>query len=265
MESYGAPEKLLSHYTCYRTPQKIKIDGDLTKSVWQNAPKSSRFVDMVTGEPAMFETRVACLWDEEAFYVAYWVQEPQVRATQTKRDSFIWFDNDVELFIAGEDCYYEFEINAFNTVYEVFFIYQEAMKKPGNRFLPEFDLYKREVDVLSGFQDPSRYNKHPRGKRWAIMDFDVEGLTTAVQVQGRINDPTFLDNGWTVELKLPWKGLRPLFSKSIFPDKFIESKRKKLFTNLISVPVCAVIFILKPFTVLLLNVTFLGWARFGTF
>ena len=42
-----------------------------------------------------------------------------------KGDSFIWFDNDVEVFLGGEDCYYEFEINALNTVYEVFFIYQE--------------------------------------------------------------------------------------------------------------------------------------------
>lgn len=219
MTRYGFPEKKLSHYTCQRTHEKFKIDGDLTKPVWKNAPRSSRFMDMVTAELALYDTRMACLWDEEALYVAYWIQEPQVRATQTKRDSFIWFDNDVELFIAGEDCYYEFEINALNTVYEVFFIYQDAMKRPGNRFLPEFDLYKREVDVLSGFQDASRIGKHHRGKRWAIMDFDCLGLETAVQVQGRINNPSVVDEGWTVELKFPWKGLSPLFARPALPPK----------------------------------------------
>jgi len=219
MSIYGNPEKNLSHYTCLRTNQNIIVDGDLNKPIWQKAEKSSRFVDMVTGEPALLDTKMACIWNEDALYVGFWVQEPQVRATLTKRDSFIWFDNDVEVFIAGEDCYYEFEINAFNTVYEVFFIYQDAMRKPNNRFLPEFDLYKREVDVLSGFQDPSRYGKHHRGKRWAIMDFDLEGLTTAVQVQGKINDPSIIDSGWQVEVKFPWKGLRPLFSKNVFPPK----------------------------------------------
>lgn len=219
MTPYGANENLLSHYTCHRVDKKFKIDGDLTKDIWKKALKSSRFVDMVTGEPALLDTQMACLWDNEALYVAFWVQEPQVKAKQTKRDSFVWLDNDVEVFIAGEDCYYEFEINALNTVYEVFFIYQDSMKKPSNRFLPEFDLYKRDVDVLSGFQDPSRYSKHHRGKRWAFMDFDLEGLTTATQVQGKINDPSVLDQGWTVELKFPWAGLKPLFSKTVFPPK----------------------------------------------
>ena len=41
-----------------------------------------------------------------------------MRATLSERDSFIWNDNDVELFVAGDDCYYELEINAFGTVYE---------------------------------------------------------------------------------------------------------------------------------------------------
>jgi len=39
--------------------------------------------------------------------------------TLTERDSPIYKNNDVELFIAGKHSYYEFEINAFNTIYEV--------------------------------------------------------------------------------------------------------------------------------------------------
>lgn len=103
MSIYGNPEKNFSHYTCLRTTQNIIVDGDLNKPIWQKAEKSSRFVDMVTGEPALLDTKMACIWNEDALYVGFWVQEPQVRATLTKRDSFIWFDNDVEVFIAGED------------------------------------------------------------------------------------------------------------------------------------------------------------------
>lgn len=219
MERYGAPEELLAHYTCLRAPEAFAIDGNLDKPAWQAAPKSHRFVDMVTGEPGFFDTRVACLWDEKALYVGFWIQEPQVRATLTERDSYIWFDNDVEVFFGGEDCYYEFEVNAFNTVYEVFFIYQDALKR-GSRFdRPEFDLYSRNVDVLSGFQDASRLGKHHRGKRWAFMDWDFPGMRSAVQVQGRLNDPHHLDQGWTVELAFPWEGMKALFADRPFPPK----------------------------------------------
>jgi hypothetical protein len=214
---YGAPEAKLEHYTVLRSPGPVTVDGDLTKPVWAAAPRSRRFVDLVTGEPGFFDTRMACLWDERALYVAFWVEEPQVRASLTKRDSYIWFDNDVEVFFDGQDSYYEFEINAFNTVYEVFFVYQDAHKK-GSRFdVPEFDLQTRDVDVLSGFQDPSRNGKHPRGKRWAFMDWDFPGLQTAVRVDGRINDASVIDRGWTVELAFPWEGFRTLLPARAFP------------------------------------------------
>lgn len=218
-ERYGAPEDLLAHYTVQRAPGPLTIDGDLDKPAWQAARKSHRFVDLVSGEPGFLDTRIACLWDDQNLYVGFWIQEPQVRATLTERDSFIWFDNDVEVFFGGEDCYYEFEINALGTLYEVFYIYQDALKR-GSRFdRPEFDLYTRDVDVLCGYQDASRIGKHPRGKRWAFMDWDFPGLQSAVKVQGRINEPAHVDQGWTVELAFPWEGLRTLYASRTFPPR----------------------------------------------
>jgi hypothetical protein len=216
---YGVPETQLAHYTCLRAPEKFTIDGDLTKRGWQAAPKSSRFVDLVSGEPGFFDTRIACLWDEQALYIGFWLEEPQVRATLKDRDSFIWFDNDVEVFIGGDDCYYELEVNAFNTVYEVFYVWQDALKR-GSRFdVPEFDLRARQVDVLGGFQDAIRVGKHPRGKRWAFMDWDFTGLQTAVKIDGRLNDPTCIDRGWTVELAFPWAGMKSLFAHRVLPPR----------------------------------------------
>ena len=79
-----------------------------------------RFVDMISGVPGFFNTQAAALWDDEALYIAFWIEEPFVEARLTQRDSTIFQENDVEVFIDGGDCYYEFEINALNTVYEVF-------------------------------------------------------------------------------------------------------------------------------------------------
>jgi hypothetical protein len=218
-ERYGVSEDRLAHLTCRRTEGPVSVDGDLAKAAWEKASRSPRFVDMVSGEPALYDTRVACLWDERCFYVAYWVEEPQVRASLTERDSFVWQDNDVELFVAGDDCYYELEINALGTVYEALFVWQDALR-PGSRFdRPELDPRTRNVDMLGGFQDASRFGKHPRGRRWAFLDFDLPGLRTAVRVDGRLNDPTTIDRGWTVEMALPWAGLAALFDGRTLPPR----------------------------------------------
>jgi hypothetical protein len=214
---YGVGEELLTHITCWRTPDPIVVDGDLDKPAWRALPRSPRFVDMVSGEPALYDTRVACQWDEVNLYVAYWVEEPQVRATLRERDSFVWNDNDVELFVGGEDCYYELEINAFGTVYEAFFVWKDALRRGGRFDKAGFDLHERNVDILGGFQDASRWGRHPRGRRWAFLDFDLAGLRTAVRVQGRINDPASVDQGWTAEMALPWSGLAVLFDGRPMP------------------------------------------------
>jgi len=207
---YGCPEEDLVHYICHKTNRAPKIDGKLDDPCWQKAPKSQRFVDLVTGIPGFLDTRMAALWDNRNFYVAYWIEEPNVQARLTERDSFIWTENDVELFIAGPDGYYEFQINAAATIYEVFYIWQDAYKKGGNFDRPEFDLASHRVDVLGGFQDASRYGKHPRGRRWAFMDWDFPGLTWAVGVDGTLNDDRDIDRGWTVELSFPWKSMEAL-------------------------------------------------------
>ena len=137
-------------------PAGSKSTAGWTCPEWQKAPKSRRFVDLVSGVPGFLETRMASLWDDENLYVAFWVEEPNVRARLTERDSFVWTENDVEVFIGGEDCYYEFQINALGTIYEVFYIWQDAYER-GSRFdVPEFDLATRRVDVLGGFQDGMR-------------------------------------------------------------------------------------------------------------
>lgn len=205
-------------YTCYRTPSAIKIDGDLTKPVWKNAIKSPRFVDMINGSLGYFDTRASVLWDDEALYVGFWVEEPFVEAKLTKRDDIIFQENDVEIFIDGGDCYYEFEINALNTVYEVFFIWQDAFRKFDAK---EFDIHSREAFTFGGNHDrdaPTFWRgNHPRGLRWAYTDWDFPGLKSAVQVQGSINDNSDIDKGWTVEIALPWTGMKQLANGRSLP------------------------------------------------
>lgn len=198
-------------YTCFRTRSPLALDGRLSEAAWQAAPKSPRFVDMVTGEPGFFDTRAAALWDEENLYIGFWVEEPFVEAHLTERDALIFTENDVEVFIDGGDCYYEFEINALNTVYEVFFIWQDAYPRGGRFDVPEFDLLTRRALSFGGNYDRTAehfwWGTHPRKARWAFPDWDFPGLRSAVHIDGRLNDRQVVDRGWQVSLAFPWAGM----------------------------------------------------------
>jgi len=117
-------EDAIPHYTAYKVSAPPRIDGRLDEQIWQEAPRSPAFRDLVSGKKTIHSTKAAVLWDDEYLYVGYWIEEPDVEATITERDQPIYKNNDVELFIAGKDAYYEFEINAFGTIYEVFFIWE---------------------------------------------------------------------------------------------------------------------------------------------
>jgi len=171
----GAGE-LPKRYLCRRAAAPIRIDGRLDDAAWRRAPWTDRFVD-IEGDrkPApRFRTRVKMLWDDEYFYVAAEMEEPHVWATLTQHDSVIFHDNDFEVFIDpnGDRLeYYEFEINALNTGWDLF------LPKP--------------------YKDGGK----------ARNEWEIPGLKTAVHVRGSLNDPRDRDRGWSVEIAFPWKAL----------------------------------------------------------
>jgi hypothetical protein len=129
-------------------------------------------------------------------------EEPFVHAKFTTNNSPIYYDNDIEIFIAGRDAYYEFEVNAFNTTYEAFFVWEDAY----NAFsqLPGFDRSKLKPFNGVGFTN------HPRGKRLGSFEWTFPGKQTAVSVDGTINKDEDRDRGWSVEVAFPWKGMQLL-------------------------------------------------------
>ena len=210
-------------YTAKKITHTIQLDGNVQKPVWQNAVWSKRFVDMVTGQAGIYNTQTAILWNDEHLYIAFTAEEPFVEAIQTQRDSIVFLENDLELFIDGGDCYYELEINAANTIYEVFFIWKDAYTK-GSRFdVPQFDVHHPQAYTFGGDYDRSGASfwkgTHPRGIRWAFTNFDMPGLQTAVHVDGTINNNSDIDKGWSVEIAIPWRSLQILANGRSVPPQ----------------------------------------------
>ena len=163
-------------YVCYRAPRPPRLDGSLDDPAWRAAPWSPAFVD-IEGDvrPApRFGTRMKMLWDDTYLYVGAELQEPDVWGTITQRDAVIFRDNDFEMFIDPDgdaQQYAELEINALNTVWDLF------------------------------LEKPYRDGGH------ADDAWNVEGLVSGVRVLGTLNRPGDADSGWTVTLALPWRAL----------------------------------------------------------
>lgn len=198
-------EENIPHYTAYKITDTLTIDGKLDEIIWKNASRSNRFSDLVSGAATHMDTRAAVLWDDQNLYVGYWIEEQDVTATLTQRDAPIYKDNDVELFIAGQDGYYEFEINSFGTIYEVLFFWLDAYEKKGYHHLPEF---KRDAPGAKTFNGVGY--QHPRGKRIGFWKWDMPGLRSAVHIEGSVNNDQDKDKGWTVEIVIPWTSLKIL-------------------------------------------------------
>jgi hypothetical protein len=202
-------------YVCKRVTEPIVIDGKLDEWERMDVLWTPAFADMVDGSPAWFDSRGALAHDEDFLYIAMRAEEPFVRGKLRERDAKIYTENDLEVFIAGEDSYYEFEINALGTVYDVFWIWRDAYG-PGKRFSAEkWPVKGRRTMTLSGIGD----HVHPRGERIGWIDYDLPGLRSAVAVIGSLNDDTDRDEAWTMELALPWRSLGEVAEGRSLPPK----------------------------------------------
>jgi len=214
---------MIQPYIARKIDETIAINGDTTKPVWQSATWSQRFVDMVTGAAGLYDTRAAILWNDTHLYVAFAAEEPFVEAHLTQRDSIIFLENDLELFIDGGDCYYELEVNARNTIYEVFFIWRDAYQRGGRFDVPLFDVHQPQAMTFGGDYDRSGpsfwHGTHPRGTRWAFLNYDMPGLQTAVQIDGTLNDNSDIDRGWSLEIAIPWQSLTWLANGRSLPPQ----------------------------------------------
>lgn len=163
---------------CYRAASRPTIDGKLDEVSWRAAEWSEPFIDIQgpahVPQPR-FRTRTKTLWDDEFLYIAAELEEPDVWGTITRRDAVIFHDNDFEVFIDPDGdthAYYELEVNALGTAWDLM--------------------------LLQPYRDGGP----------AIDGWDIAGLQVGVDVRGTINRPGDKDEGWTVEMALPWKALR---------------------------------------------------------
>ena len=114
-------------YVCTRAGGPVRIDGIVDEEEWKAAPWTDEFLDIqgpTQPKARLPHARPHALGRRPIFYFAAQMEEPHVSATFTEHDSHIWReDNDFEIFIDPNSDnveYYELEINARNTVWDLF-------------------------------------------------------------------------------------------------------------------------------------------------
>ena len=168
---------LPKHYIVNKINDQINIDGRDDELAWNNAIYTDDFVDIEGSKIPSQKTNVKMLWDEKFLYVFAKLYENHIWGDITKRDEVIYYNNDFEVFINPNDdvfSYGEIEINALGT---------------------EWDLFLNRPYRLKGKADSS---------------WDINGLKSAVDISGTLNDPNDLDDYWTVEIAIPLKEIEKL-------------------------------------------------------
>jgi hypothetical protein len=163
-------------FFCHRVHHKPELSGDLKQLPWSEI-QSVYSLTLSSGDGAPEQaTRFMCGWDDDHFYVGFQVEDRDIHATMTERDAKVWQEEAVEFFVSPDEVltnYYEFQFSPRNVVRDI------------------------RVENPNGRMEGSSFHG----------EWDCQGLKSAVHVEGKLNDNSVLDAGWSIEIALPFECL----------------------------------------------------------
>lgn len=180
-------------YVAYRAAGEIKIDGIMDEPSWKKAPETELFMD-ISGEgfpKPCYATRAKMLWDDDYLYVSATLEELNVWANLTQRDTVIYYDPDFEIFIdptGDAHNYYELEFNAANVIFDL------CLEMP--------------------YRAPRR--------NFVQFQWDCPGLQSAVRVNGTLNNNRDTDKGWDIEVAIPRKAIAQEFDNVLQAGSYLR-------------------------------------------
>ncbi|HOX44336.1 MAG TPA: carbohydrate-binding family 9-like protein [Myxococcota bacterium] len=157
----------LPRLVAVRATGPIQADGELDEPVWKLAPPSAPFVAPGNGAALPWSTRVQAAWDDQALYLAFDCPDTDVWGAFTRRDEPLWTQEAVEAFLDADG--------------------------DGQEYI-ELQASPRGV-VFDSYLPGHRRNQD---------DWNAE-LRVGVKVRGTLDARGDQDQGWRVELAVPWQ------------------------------------------------------------
>ncbi|MBK7579983.1 MAG: carbohydrate-binding family 9-like protein [Myxococcales bacterium] len=162
---------------------KIKLDGKLDEPAWATAPSTGPFVDVQNGRPNPgfpVSGSVKLLWDDQNVYLGFDIKDPDVIGgfDKKEKDPHLWTKDTVEIMVdpdgdGDNKDYYEIQVNPEGMIFD------------------------------SQFDDYNSPKKDPDGP-FGHQEWDAK-LKSGVVVNGTLDKPDDKDQGYVVELAIPWK------------------------------------------------------------
>lgn len=163
-------------YEVHLASSPINVDGRLDDPAWKLAAPMTYVFPWEKQTGAKQKTTARLLWDDQFLYVGWECEDADIVAHYGSHDDPTYKDDAVEIFInpdPRQTFYYGMEINARGTVYDYFYVFPKM-------------LLKR---------------------------IDFEGLHIASYIKGTLNMRGDTDQGWTIELAIPWRNFAELTQK----------------------------------------------------
>ncbi len=168
--SCGAPRTAIPEASAQRFTTPPTLDGDLGE--WARIPRTEAFVDTMSGAPGDPEAFARFGWDAQYLYVAFEIADRLIVSHGERQDDHLWEEDCAELMIDPDGdglAYAELQVSPTGVVFDTWF--------------------------------DSRRQPQPFGHvAWS------SGLTAEVALRGEASDHD-PDEGYTVELRIPWSAL----------------------------------------------------------
>lgn len=176
-------------YAVKAIKEKIVVDGQLSDQAWRRATPITLLFPWDDQTGGKQRTTVRLLRDENYLYVGYDCADTDITATHENRDDPVYKDDCVEIFLRPNEQsehYIGLEMNARGVLFDYFYPY------PG---------------------------KNEYG-------FNLDGVRLKTHLRGTLNQRADQDQGWTLELAIPWPSLNKL--TATLPPKSGEQWRVQI-------------------------------------
>jgi hypothetical protein len=178
----------------------LKMDGELTESVWSKAAVLEPFYENENSEKEREHTELRLWYDGAALYLGWICRDIDIQATFTNRDSKFWEEEVVEMFITPKalNKYFELQWNPLDGVFDA---------------------------IITNTLDTDGVSKAFEGD-WS---FTAKGMRSAVKLQGTPNNSNDKDEFWQVEVIVPFADLGQTTPKAgdVWRGNFYRFNRTK--------------------------------------
>ncbi len=160
-------------YEVKRALSPVAIDGKLDEPAWRAAGVIELQFPWPQQTGAKQKTTARLLWNDEYLFIGYECDDTDIVAQYLQRDDPTYKDDAVELFINPDPTqtfYYGLEMNARATLYDYFYAFPQLL----------------------------------------LARVNFTGIQLATHIRGTLNVTGDKDEGWSLEVAIPWKNLEEL-------------------------------------------------------